>query len=264
VIALVTGASSGIGAAIAKRLAREPDSHVILLARGRERLDALAGELGRASVIAADLADPDTPARVAEQVEREHGRLDLLVNNAGVGGRGSFGSSGWAEIRRTMAVNFDAPVRLTEALLPLLRRSAPSTVVNVASVAGRVSRPGSGAYSASKFALVGWTEALQIEERRHGVHVVLVLPGFVSTDGFPQRELLASPATRWMVSKPEKVADAIVGAAMRRRPERYVPRPYAVVPVLRLLFPGLYRRAVGGGRFTAAAAHQQPTASGQE
>ncbi len=132
-IALVTGASSGIGAATARRLAREADTHVILLARRRERLEALAAELGSASVIVADLVEQDTPARVAEQVEREHGRLDLLVNNAGVGGRGSFGSNGWAGIQRTMAVNFDAPVRLTEALLPLLRRSAPSSVVNIGS-----------------------------------------------------------------------------------------------------------------------------------
>jgi uncharacterized protein len=262
VIALVTGASGGIGAATARRLAREPDSHVILLARQRERLAALAEELGRASVIAADLTEPDTPARVAEQVEREHGRLDLLVNNAGVGGRGSFGSSGWAAVQRAMQINFEAPVRLTEALLPLLRHSAPSAVVNVASVAGRVSRPGSGAYSASKYALVGWTEAVQIEERRHGVHVALVLPGFVPTEGFPQRELLANRMTRWMVSKPEKVADAIVEAALRHRAERYAPRPYAVVPVLRLLLPSLYRRAVGGGRFTAAAGHQQPARRG--
>jgi short-subunit dehydrogenase len=264
VIALVTGASSGIGAATARRLATEPGSHVILLARRRERLDALAAELGRASVIAADLGDRDTPARVAEQVEREHGRLDLLINNAGVGGRGSFGSSGSAEVERTMAVNFIAPVRLTGALLPLLRRSAPSVIVNVASLAGRVSRPGSGAYSASKFALVGWSEALHLEERRHGVHVAVVLPGFAATEGFPQRELLANRVTRWMVTKPEKVADAIVTAALRRDPERYVPRPYAVVPILRLLLPGLYRRAVGGGRFTAAAGHQQRTASGQQ
>ncbi len=257
-IALVTGASSGIGAATARRLAREADTHVILLARRRERLEALAAELGAASVIGGDLTEHDTPARVAEQVEREHGRLDLLVNNAGVGGRGSFGSGGWAEIQRTMAVNFEAPVRLTEALLPLLRRSAPSAVVNVASVAGRVSRPGSGAYSASKYALIGWSEAVQIEERRHGVHVSLVLPGFASTEGFPQRELLASPATRWMVSTPEKIAEAILVTARRRQPERYVPRPFAVVPVLRLLLPGLYRRVVGGGRYTASAGHQTP------
>jgi short-subunit dehydrogenase len=125
-------------------------------------------------------------------------------------------------------------------------------------VAGRVSRPGSGAYSASKYALIGWTEALQIEERRHGVHVSLVLPGFVATEGFPQRELLAHAATRWMVSRPEKVAEAIFEAARHRRPERYVPRPYAVVPVLRLLLPRLYRRVVAGGRYTASAGHQRP------
>ena len=88
-----------------------------------------------------------------------------------------------------MEVNFDAVVRLTEALLPLLRASAPSAIVNVSSTAGRVSRAGSGAYSASKFALAGWSDALYAEEARDGVHVGLVLPGFIATEGFPQREL---------------------------------------------------------------------------
>ena len=85
-----------------------------------------------------------------------------------------------------MEVNFDAVVRLTEALLPLLRRSAPSAIVNVSSTAGRVARPGSGAYSASKFALAGWSDALAGEEAPNGVHVGLVLPGFITTEGFPQ------------------------------------------------------------------------------
>jgi uncharacterized protein len=258
VIALVTGASSGIGAATARRLDAEPDAHVILLARRRDPLEALAKELRSASVIVADLTEEGTPARVAEQIEREHGRLDLLVNNAGVRGRGSFGSSGAAGVQLAMATNFEAPVRLTEALLPLLRRSAPSAVVNVASVAGRVSRPGAGSYSASKFARIGWSEALQIEERRHGVHVALILPGFVETEGFPQRELLARRATRWMVTTPEKVAEVIVEAVRRKQHERYVPRPYAAVPVLRLLLPRAYRRAVGGGRFTASRGPEQP------
>jgi len=270
---LVTGASSGIGEAAARRLAREPGAHLILLARRRERLEALAAELnaagGSASVVAADLADNDAPALVAAVAERDHGRLDLLVNNAGVGGRGSFADSGFAEVQRTMRLNFEAPVRLTEALLPLLRRSAPSAVVNVASVAGRVGRPGTSAYSASKFALVGWSESLQLEERRRGVHVGLVVPGFVATEGFPQRELLAHRATRWMVSTTDKVADAIVDAGLHRKAERYVPRLWAVVPVLRVLLPGLYRRAVGGGRFTASAgtgtgaAAEDDAASGQ-
>jgi len=151
-----------------------------------------------------------------------------------------------------MAINFEAPVRLTEALLPLLRRSAPSGIVNVGSVAGRVSRPRAGSYSASKFALAGWTEALQMEEARHGVHVTLVQPGYVATEGFSQRELLARPWTRWMVSSDDKVAGAILDAWRRRRPEAYVPRPYALVPVARVLLPGLYRRAVATGAFTAS------------
>jgi short-subunit dehydrogenase len=249
-IALVTGASSGIGKATARRLAGEPDAHLVLVARRRERLEALAAELGGATVIAADLVDPGTPALVAERVEAEHGRLDLLVNNAGVGGRGAFADSGWAGMEAAMAVNFDAHVRLTEALLPLLRRSAPSAIINVGSVASRVSRPGAGAYSASKFALVGWTEALHMEERPHGVHVGLVQPGFAVTEGFPQRQLTARPLTRWMVSSDTKVAEAIVDTWKRRRAERYVPRPYALVPVARTLLPGLYRRVVGGGAFT--------------
>jgi short-subunit dehydrogenase len=250
-IALVTGASSGFGAATARRLAREPGARLVLVARRRERLEELAAELGGATVIAADLLEESTPALIAERVEAEHGRLDLLVNNAGVGGRGSFASGGWAEVERLMAINFDAQVRLTEALLPLLRRSAPSGIVFVGSVAGRVARARSGHYSASKFALAGWTEALYMEERRHGVHVALVQPGFVVTEGFPQRELLARPWTRWMVSTEDKVAEAIVDAWRRRRAERYVPRPFGLVPVARTLLPGLYRRVVGGGAFTA-------------
>jgi uncharacterized protein len=163
-----------------------------------------------------------------------------------------------------MAINFDAQVRLTEALLPLLRRSAPSAIVNVGSVASRVSRPGAGSYSASKFALAGWTEALHLEERRHGVHVALVQPGFAVTEGFPQQELLDRRATRWMVSTDAKVAEAIVDAWKRRRAERYVPRGYALVPVARALLPGLFRRAMGGGRFTPSTRSQPTTGPEQQ
>jgi short-subunit dehydrogenase len=251
-IALVTGASSGLGAAVARRLAAEPELRLVLVARRRDRLEALAAEVGGATVIAADLLDEATPALVAERVQAEHGRLDLLVNNAGIGGRGAFAETGWAEVRRLMATNFDAQVRLTEALLPLLRRSAPSSIIFVGSVAGRVARARSGHYSASKFALAGWVESLQMEERRQGVHVALVQPGFVATEGFPQRELLARPWTRWMVSSEEKVAEAVVDTWRRRRPECYVPRPYGLAPVARVLLPGLYRRVVGGGAFTAS------------
>jgi len=146
-----------------------------------------------------------------------------------------------------MALNFDAVVRLTEALLPLLRESAPSAIVNVASTAGRVARSGSGSYSASKFALIGWSDSLYAEERSQGVHVGLVLPGFVATEGFPATELRERALTRWLVSKPDRVADAIVQTGLRGRAERYVPRFYGLAAVLRILAPGLLRRALSGG-----------------
>jgi short-subunit dehydrogenase len=242
---LVTGASSGIGQATARRLARENGAALVLVGRRQDRLRALADEL-HGSFIAVDLLDDDAPARIRDHVLERHGRLDLLVNNAGTAWRARFADGGYENVQRTMAINFDAQVRLTEALLPLLRSCAPSAIVNVASTSGRVSRAGSGAYSASKFALAGWSDALFAEEHAHGVHVGLVLPGFISTEGFPHSELTAKPWTRWIVSTPEKAADAIYEAGIGRRAERYVPRAYGIAAALRILAPGLVRRALAG------------------
>jgi short-subunit dehydrogenase len=263
-VALITGASSGIGEATARRLAREPDVDLVLIARRAEKLEALAAELGgpdRARTLALDLTTDHAPARVKDFVEAHGDRLHLLVNNAGAAWRGSFGESGWANLDRHMRLNFQAPARLTEALLPLLRATAAAgesisgrrvAIVNVASTAGRVARPRSGAYSASKFALVGWTDALHLEELEHGVHVGLVLPGFVQTEGFPATELLAKVLTRAIVSQPATVAAAIMEAGPGGRAERYTPRYYWIAAALRLLAPSLTRRATAGGAFTTA------------
>ncbi len=245
---MITGASSGIGEATARRLHREPEASLVLVGRREERLSALAASLGgeRVSWVAVDLVDDEAPARIREHVLERHGRLDLLVNNAGASWRARFADGGYENVRRTMAINFDAQVRLAEALLELLRASAPSAIVNVASTASRVARAGTGAYSASKSALAAWSDSLWAEERSHGVHVGLVLPGFIATEGFPQSELTARPWTRWAVSTPEKAAEAIFQAGVGRQPERYVPRPYALAAALRILAPGLVRRVLGG------------------
>ena len=243
-VALITGASSGIGEATARHLAAT--HQLVLVARRQDRLETLAAELGGATVFAADLTDPASGARIAERVEAEHGRLDLLVNNAGAAWRGRFYEQGVEVLQRHMALNFEAQTRITHALLPLLRRSAPSAIVNVSSTSGRIARANSGAYSASKFALIGWSDALYLEERPHGVHVGLVLPGFIATEGFPQRELRDRMATRWLVSTPDKVAEAVADAAGGRA-ERYVPRYYGFFAALRILAPGLVRRATAGG-----------------
>jgi short-subunit dehydrogenase len=259
-VILITGASSGIGEAAARRLAREPESRLVLVARREDRLQALASELGGATVVAVDLVQDGAPERVREAVEREYGQLHLLVNNAGGSWRGPFGDVGWANMERHMKLNFEAPVRLTEALLPVLRATAATSggggrrvsIVNVASTAARVSRPGAGAYSASKMAFAGWSDALYAEELEHGVHVGLVLPGYIATEGFPASELLANPATRRMVSRPEVVAEAIIEAGPGGKAERYVPRPYWFAAAARSLVPRIVRRAVGGGAFTTA------------
>jgi uncharacterized protein len=247
-VAVVTGASSGIGEATARRLARDPYLGLVLVARREERLRELAGSLGaRASYVAADLTDDDAPECVRAHVAERGGRLTLLINNAGASWRGTFADEGWANVKRTMALNFDAVVRLTEALLPMLRESAPSAIVNVSSTAGRLARPGAGAYSASKFALAGWTDALHAEEKAHGVHVGLVLPGFIQTEGFPATELRAKAVTRWMVSNTDKVAEAIMDAGPGGKAERYVPRMYGVIGAARTSMPRLIRKATSGG-----------------
>jgi uncharacterized protein len=278
-VALITGASSGIGEAATRRLAREPDVQLILVARREDRLQALAAATG-GRVIAADLTDPDTPGRIAEIVEREHGALNLLVNNAGARWAIDFADGGWENFERHMRINVEAPVRLVEALLPLLRRTAaasgpltgssahggqrttvgesaptgqratfggrelraPVAIVNVTSTSARIARLGTGAYSASKAALGAWSDSLYLEERRHGVHVANLMPGFIATEGFPQAELRASPLTRWAVSDVEHVAEALIEAGPGGAPEVYVPRYYWLGALLRVVAPRLIRR----------------------
>jgi short-subunit dehydrogenase len=259
---VITGASSGIGEATARRLAREPGAELVLVARREDRLRALAESLPcKATFVAADLTDGDAPERVRAQVEESLGRLTLLVNNAGASWRAGFAEGGYENVRRHMELNFDAVVRLTEALLPTLRASSPAAIVNVASTAGRVARARTGSYSASKFALIGWSDALYSEERRAGVHVGIVLPGYIATEGFPATELRGKALTRWMVSSPDRVAEAILAAGPGGRAERYVPRFYAVPAVLRMVAPGLVRRVLSGG---AAGALTTSTAEEQE
>jgi short-subunit dehydrogenase len=248
VIVLITGASSGIGEAAAWRFAREPGAELVLVARREDRLRELAARLPAPTTwLPADVTEPDAPQRVLAHLQEHHGRLDCLVNNAGAAWRGAFADAGYENVHRTMELNFDAVLRMTEALLPLLRKSAPSSIVNVSSTAGRIGRGGAGAYSASKFALAGWTDALHLEEAPNGVHVGLVLPGFIRTEGFPADELTGKPWTRWMVAEPDKAAEAIWEAGPGGRAERYVPRPYALAAVARILLPGLTRRILGGG-----------------
>lgn len=247
-ITLITGASSGIGEATAWRFAKDPGAELVLVARREERLRELAAALPvPATWVAVDVTEDHAPDRVLAHIQEHHDRLDCLVNNAGAAWRGEFGDAGFENVRETMDLNFGAVLRLTETLLPMLRASAPSSIVNVSSTAGRIGRGGAGAYSASKFALAGWTDSFHLEELAHGVHVGLVLPGFIETEGFPASELTGKALTRWMVAEPAVAAEAIHEAGPGGKAERYVPRPYALAAVARVLMPSLTRRILGGG-----------------
>ena len=247
-VAIITGASSGIGEGVAWRLARKPGTRLILVARREDRLRELAKRLScEVTWIAADLTEPDAPGRILAHAQEHHPPVNLLVNNAGAAWRATFAEGGYENVRRTMEINFDAVLRLTETFLPMLRESAPSSIVNIAATAGRVSRPGSAAYSASKYALIGWSDGLHLEETPHGVHVGLVLPGFIKTEGFPADELTGKFATRWMVSAVFKASDAVYETAILGKAERYVPRPYELIAILKILAPGLVRKVLSGG-----------------
>src|SRR5436190_8680415 len=246
--AVLTGTSSGIGEALARRLAGD-GWRLLLVARREDRLQALCSEIaGGAIYEPADLTKAEHVARVAARAESEFDRLDLLVNNAGGNRkRGEFGDPdyGYDYVREIMEQNFDSAGRVTAALLPFLRRSAPSAIVNVGSIAGRIARPGVGAYNAAKFALNGWTEGLHHEEKGYGVHVGLVTPGFIATEGFPQEQLVGKAATRWMVGNADQAVEAILKAA-NGKVEVSVPGWYGLLPRLRYAAPGVVRLALSG------------------
>ena len=185
-LALVTGASSGIGEAFARALSKRGHS-LLLVARRRERLQKLADELGRAEVLAADLSREDEVERVAARAA-ELGDVTLLVNNAGFGTRGPFAELDGARQGDMVKLNVLTPVLLTHQLLPLLAHSGAagkvSGVINVSSIGAFQSTPYMATYSASKAFVLSWSEALYEELRGSGVRVLCVCPGPTTSEFF--------------------------------------------------------------------------------
>lgn len=240
-VAVVTGASSGIGAATARRLAGD-GWDLVLVARRRERLDALATEVGGATVVAVDLTEKSTPSAVHAAIVAEHGgRLDLLVNNAGARFPGTFADTGVEGLVRHLDLNLLAVAALTHELLPSLRAQHGS-VVTIASVSSFISRAGTAGYSTAKAAVRAFSDALALEER--AIHVGLVIPGFIATEGFPQTQLVDNPRTRWAVSTPEAVAEAVLQAGPGHRDQVHVPRAWAIATAARAIAPSVIPRVV--------------------
>ena len=240
-VAVVTGASSGIGAEIARALSRT-GRQCVLLARREERLRALAEELDCEFEVC-DVRDRPAVEAVAARVLDRHPRLAVLVNNAGIPGRATFLDGDPGAIENVIRTNYLGGVWCLRAFLPGLLAAAPSDVVNIVSVAGDVAFPPSGPYSASKHAQLAFSRATAAQLRRRGVRVHTIKPGFVETEGFPQR-WLPSPVRRIVIG-PEAVATHVVRSLERGRGETSVPRYYGVAAKLQALIPNTFARVLG-------------------
>lgn len=245
-VAVVTGASAGIGEATVRKLA-DAGMKVVATARRTDRLEQLAASHPNIAAHTVDVTSAEDVAALAEFLETEYGACHVLVNNAGA----SFGNkvrspADLEDFARTMDLNLTGCVRTMAALHDLMVRSAPGRVVNVASVAGKVG-VGPPSYVASKFALVGFSEAVGTDWRRRGITVSQVNPGFIRTEQFPQDDLVKSRFGRLLVSTPVVVAEAILDVARTGAPERTVPRWYRAAAVLRHLASPLYWAAARRG-----------------
>jgi NAD(P)-dependent dehydrogenase (short-subunit alcohol dehydrogenase family) len=224
-IVIITGASSGIGAATARELARR-GATVVLAARRAEQLDALAAKIeqggGRALAVPTDLAQREAIDRLAQTTIETYGRIDVLINNAGIGDGSAVLSSPDDEMQQLVTINLLAPTRCIQAVVPHMQRQGCGVIVNVGSVAGEIGV--SGLYTATKFGLRGLNDALRRELRRYNIAVVLIAPGYIRT---PMTEDVKIP-----MPGPEVVAQAIAAGIRRPRRKIFVPWYYALLTYL--------------------------------
>jgi short-subunit dehydrogenase len=245
---VITGGSSGIGAATARLLAAR-GWRCVLLARGRERLEAVAGEIGGEAEVC-DVADRAAVEELAARVAERHPAIHLLVNNAGIPAGGRFLDLDPARIEAVTRTNYLGGVWCTRAFLSLLEAGAPAHVVNVVSIAGLVAHGSAGPYAASKHAQLAFSRGVTTELAPRGVCTLTVCPGPVETPGFPQPRLRERRLARRTVLEPEEVASAILRALERDRKEIVVPSYLRLASLLQSVAPGTLTRLAARLRST--------------
>jgi uncharacterized protein len=216
---LITGASSGIGAAFARKLAKR-GRNILLVARYEDKLIALCNEIGRTSgiraqYVAMDLTEPDAAYRLFEEVGKRDLTIDMLINNAGFGSMGDFVRLERASELEMIELNVKSLVDLTYRFLGPMRDRRQGTIINVASTAAFQAVPFMATYAATKAFVLSFSQALWEENRRHGIHVLALCPGVTDTNFFAASKIDRPPMRT--VQTPEEVVDAALRGLARRK-----------------------------------------------
>jgi 3-oxoacyl-[acyl-carrier protein] reductase len=208
-VALVTGAGRGIGRAIAMSLSAE-GALVVLNSRSRKELEAVRAEIesrgGRAEIAEADITDDAVVQRVFEGILARHKRIDILVNNAGSGRFAPVRSLSMEDLDYMWKLNVRALVHCTKLALPAMEKQKRGMIVNISSLAGKNAFVGGGGYASTKWALLGFSRCLMLEEREHNIRVVTISPGSVDTTFSPHRD----PEKAQNILSPQDVADTVL------------------------------------------------------
>lgn len=244
---LITGASQGIGKALAEAAARR-HARVIAVARSggllREIAENLRAEGAAIEMVLGDITSAADRARIVDEAVRAYGGIDILINNAGIGATGHFAECGPERLRQIMEVNFFGLTELTRACLPLLRHGINPAIVNISSIAGKRAIPARSEYSASKFAVEAFSQALRPELALHGIDVIVICPGLTQTNFsqnmIEQRARLQLDHMRGMTA--EEVANATLSAVERGKDEIVLTRQAKLIHFVSRFFPRLADR----------------------
>ena len=251
-VAVVTGASSGIGEATARLLAAR-GWHCVLVARREDVLLELVREIGGEAAVC-DVADRAAVMRVTADIVERHPSVGLVVNSAGILARGSFVDAPLELVERALAVNYLGGVWITRGLLDGLRQAAsagePAHIVTIASIGGSIVFTPAAPYSASKHAQVAFSRSLRAALSGSGIEVHTILPGFVTTPGFPHPKLFATRLGRRFVVGPDDVARKVLAVIDRGKPESVIPWfPYGLGSIAQALMPSLTARVLGTAEY---------------
>ncbi|WP_424767297.1 SDR family NAD(P)-dependent oxidoreductase [Paenibacillus sp. sgz302251] len=247
-VIFISGASSGIGALTAVALAQK-GAIPVLTGRNSDRLKEIASAIkGNCSIYQMDVTDHEQVKQTVEAVITEYGKIDILLNNAGYGKFEHFAAMPVEDFEEMMDTNYMGIVRCTKAVVPHMLKQGSGHIVNIASMAGKIGSAKSTAYTATKHAVLGFTNSLRMELREHGIHVSAVNPGPIDTPFFA----LADPSgsyvknVSWFMMKPEYVVKSVIRVMERKKDELDLPKTASIGIKLYQLLPRTADRLLGG------------------